>query len=182
MTIESSSEPDAFAEFDAVICAYGIMHMPNPEKALAEMRRVLRTGGRIAVSVWQAPAADNGFGLLYHAIQAHGVADVDLPHGPDFFQFGSQERLASALSGTGFAGIAVEPLAQYWVFSEVDEFIACFVDATVRSRGLLAAQNDAARGAIFDAVRSGMQAFRSEDGYRVPMPALIGSGVANGDA
>ena len=28
--------------FDAVVCGYGIMHLPEPDRALAEMRRVLR--------------------------------------------------------------------------------------------------------------------------------------------
>jgi ubiquinone/menaquinone biosynthesis C-methylase UbiE len=58
--------------FDAVVCGYGIIHLPQPDRALAEMRRVLRPGGRVAVSVWQAPAPTNGFGLVLGAVKAHG--------------------------------------------------------------------------------------------------------------
>ncbi|WP_407150543.1 class I SAM-dependent methyltransferase [Bradyrhizobium sp. ORS 86] len=36
--------------FDAVICGYGVLHVPEPDRALAEMRRVLRPGGRVAIS------------------------------------------------------------------------------------------------------------------------------------
>lgn len=31
--------------FDAVICAFGIFFIPSPERALAEIRRVLKAGG-----------------------------------------------------------------------------------------------------------------------------------------
>jgi hypothetical protein len=49
---------------------------------LAEMRRVLRPGGRVALSVWERPSPTNGFGLLLGALKAHGRLDIPLPHGP----------------------------------------------------------------------------------------------------
>lgn len=38
--------------FDAVISRFGIMYSPEPERALAEARRVTKSGGRIAFMVW----------------------------------------------------------------------------------------------------------------------------------
>ena len=52
---------------------------------------------------------------------------------------------------------------------------------TVRSRGLLAAQSQPDRDAIYAAVDEGMQAFQQDGAYRVPMPALIGSAVRPGN-
>ncbi len=49
--------------FEAVVCGYGIIHVAQPQKALLEMHRVLRRGGRVAVSVWQAPTPTNGFAV-----------------------------------------------------------------------------------------------------------------------
>lgn len=40
------------ARFDVGVCALGLMYFPDPEDALAQLCRVLRPGGRVAVSVW----------------------------------------------------------------------------------------------------------------------------------
>jgi SAM-dependent methyltransferase len=40
--------------FDAVTFGFCLHHIPDPERALAEARRVLRRGGRLAFSVWAA--------------------------------------------------------------------------------------------------------------------------------
>ena len=37
--------------FDVVVCGFGLQFMYAPDLAIAEMRRVLRRGGRMAMSV-----------------------------------------------------------------------------------------------------------------------------------
>ena len=40
---------------DRVLCSLGLMHMPNPARAVAEFARVLRPGGRAIATVWGPP-------------------------------------------------------------------------------------------------------------------------------
>jgi ubiquinone/menaquinone biosynthesis C-methylase UbiE len=40
------------ASFDSVTCAFSLFQFPDMERALAEMRRVLKPGGRLALSNW----------------------------------------------------------------------------------------------------------------------------------
>jgi len=44
--------PFADAEFNVVVCQFGIMFFPDKQQALAEVRRVLRPGGAFVFNVW----------------------------------------------------------------------------------------------------------------------------------
>src|SRR5437870_5587921 len=50
----------ADASFDAVISRLDLMYFPDRQRDLAEMRRVLRPGGRVAIMAFSTPAR-NGF-------------------------------------------------------------------------------------------------------------------------
>ncbi len=164
--------------FDAVVCGYGVMHVPEPDAALREMRRVVRPGGRVAISVWDSSTPDNGFGLIYAAIGACGRVDVPLPHGPDFFQFGSEAKMRAALNETGFSEVDAKLFALTWHVASADGILDDIRRGAVRARALLEAQEaDALRKicAHLDASIAGMA--NDAGGFDVPLPAIIGSGV-----
>lgn len=164
--------------FDAVICGYGLMHVPLPDRALAEMYRVTTEGGWAAASVWERPMPDNGVGLLFGAIKAHGRLDVGLPHGPDFFQFGDTDNMRAALAATGFSDVSAMRVDQIWRFRAPSELLDAILRGGVRVRALLQGQDAAALAAIQTATEQGMmRLFRDGDGYSVPMPAIVGMGM-----
>lgn len=71
--------PYADAEFDAVVANFVLNHVGRPMDTLAELRRVVRPGGWIALTIWAAPPAA-GQTLIGRAIQAAGA--VRPPHLP----------------------------------------------------------------------------------------------------
>ncbi len=175
---DAQSLPFSDNSFDAVVCGFGIIHLSDPRQALSEMRRVLKPAGRVAVSVWEPPNSNNGFGLLYGSIKANADMGVELPHGPDFFQFSDPAKLTGALIEIGFSEAAVDTVAQTWEFKDSGGLFAGIMEGAVRARALIAAQTETVQAAIADDVVKGMGGYGSPDGvYRVPMPALIGSAV-----
>ena len=57
---DATALPFADASFDAVVCQFGVMFLPDKAKAFAELRRVLRPGGTLHFNVWDR-LADNEF-------------------------------------------------------------------------------------------------------------------------
>jgi len=53
MPAEALTLPEA--SFDVAYCQFGLMFVPEPLRALREMRRVLRPGGRVGIAVWSVP-------------------------------------------------------------------------------------------------------------------------------
>jgi len=164
--------------FDAIVCGYGIMHVPDAEQAMREMLRVLRPGGRVAMTVWNNETPTNGLGLVYAAVKAHANLNVPMPHAPDIFQFSTRDKMRNALGSIGFADVSATPFAQNWRMKSGRQMLDALHEGTVRSRALLAAQTDeeiAKIIAYFEQALSGMRT--ADGGFNVPMPAIIGSGA-----
>lgn len=174
---DARSLPFAPASFDAVINNYGMPHFPDPARAMAESTRVLRTGGRFAFSVWDTPDKALGFGVIYDAVRRHGRMDVELPPGPNFFEFSDAARCAEALTGAGLADVRVIRVAQTWRVATPTDLLRVIMGGTVRAAALLRAQTAPALRAIEAHVWTVLEACAVPGGYAVPMPAVVASAV-----
>ena len=61
--------PDA--HFDVVLCSLGLMYLPDPARAVREMRRVLKPGGQLLLSVW-GERSRCGWAALFEIVDAEG--------------------------------------------------------------------------------------------------------------
>ncbi len=99
-------------QFDAVVGNFVLNHVGRPRVALAELRRVTRPGGRIALTIWAVPAA-SGQALLGRAAAAAGVprpADVPALAPEDDFPR-TEEGLRALLSEAGLTEAGCRSLA-----------------------------------------------------------------------
>lgn len=161
--------------FDAVVCGYGVMHVPDPEKAMREMLRVLRSGGRAALTVWDNDP-NSGLGLVYRAVHDFANLDIPLPHGPGIFQFSSLEKMRKTLSDIGFADTEATLFPQHWRLRSAGQLLDAVHEGTVRTRAVLAAQTPDVIAKIAAFIKAGFDGVQTDGGYNVPMPAIVGSG------
>jgi SAM-dependent methyltransferase len=98
------------ASVDAVLCRWGYMLMADPAVALAETRRVLRPGGRVALAVWDA-VEQNPWALLFaQELIERGLTAPPAPGTPGPFALASPERVSELLERAGFVDVSVEAL------------------------------------------------------------------------
>lgn len=65
--VDASDLPYPDREFDLVICQFGVMFVPDKQRAFSEANRVLRTGGHLLLNVWDG-FASNPLGGLPHQL------------------------------------------------------------------------------------------------------------------
>ena len=170
MDAEALDFPDA--RFDVVLCALGLMYVPDPARALQEMCRVLRPGGRIVVAVW-GERSRCGWSALFPIVEAEVASEVC----PLFFRLGNTDALARLCAGSQLEAIEQQRIATMLSYADANEACrAAFVggpvalawsrfDADVRAR---------VRSRYVDAIGE----WRHAHGYRVPAEFVIVAGTA----
>ena len=98
------------ASVDAVICRWGYMLMVDPQAALSETRRVLGTGGRVAMACWAELAANPWFALPREVLVAHGLLDPPDPGAPGPFALSDPDHLRELLEQAGFTEIEIDAI------------------------------------------------------------------------
>lgn len=169
--LERIDEPDA--SFDAVVCREGLMFAPEPARAAAEIRRVLRDGGRAALSVWGPRAANPWLGGLFDGLTEAIGMPVPPPGIPGPFALGEPGVLEGALREGGFAAVTVAEVAVPMLASSFDDWW----DRTTALAGPVRAVLSGLPEETVEAVRSAAQValapHRQGDGYDLPGLVLV---------
>ncbi len=154
--------------FDLVLCQFGLNLFRDRHTALTEMQRVLRTDGRVGLSVWQGLDRHPFYQTLHDVSQRH-LARSAVQH---VFSLGDADELRRLLTGAGFRQVEIEPMSITARFPNPEEFLAWEIDVDPTAIPSMQHLDDQARQAVMDSMRAEMEeALRAvTEGGRVVMP------------
>ena len=163
--------------FDASVANFVINHVGNPASAVAELARVTRPGGRIAVTVWPSPppTAQRLWGDVFDAAGAERPAVLPrLDPGNDFPR--TEAGVAALLEGAGLTGVSCTTLS-WTLHIDPDDWWAGPA-AGLSTAGLILEHQPAS---VVDEVRAAFYQvtapFRGDDGLlALPATALLAAG------
>ena len=157
---------------DGVLCRCGYMLMVDPAAALAETRRVLRPGGRVALAVWSAPERNPWVTIAFGLLLETGHLPPPDPGAPSPFALASDAHTRALLEDAGFRSVRTDELPVRFSFSDIDDYMAHLGDTGGPAAPLLQALPEDERGALKSQLKAAFAPFRSGGGYELPGVAL----------
>ncbi|MDH3388288.1 MAG: methyltransferase domain-containing protein [Gammaproteobacteria bacterium] len=155
--------------FSLAICQQGLQYFPEKERTLAEIRRVLEPGGRIAITVW------SGASPLFLAIAAALETFIDreiAERSLTPFTFNDQPHIESLVSGAGFHDISISRIS-------VDRIVgpaALSIPREIAGNPIaaeVAAEGPAVMSRIVESVNEKLAEFRDGEGFIVPQESYL---------
>ena len=157
---------------DGVLCQSGYMLMSDPGVALAETRRVLRTGGRLALSVWGAPERNPWAAIAGRFLVERGHMPAPEPGAPGVFSMASEERTRALLEKAGFTAVRTDEVAMRWVFRDLDDYEAWLTEVAGALALVVRTLSTGERAALKSHLGVALVPFEVERGYELPGLAL----------
>lgn len=159
--------------FDAVLCALGLMYVPDPEKAVREFHRILRTDGRATAAVW-GQRSKCGWADIFSIVDARVQSDVC----PMFFRLGTGESLRDCFAAAGFENVATRRLETRLRYDTADE--ACEAAFAGGPVGLAYSRfSESMKVEAHKEYLDSLSPYRQGEGYLVPGEFVIASGTKN---
>jgi ubiquinone/menaquinone biosynthesis C-methylase UbiE len=165
------------AAFDAVVMNFGILHLADPDAAVARAMALLAPGGTFAFTVWMPPPQTTPFAIVLESVEKFGQLNIGVPPGPPMFRFAEMHETRRVLEAFGFARIEFRPLPIALSLTDPDTLFQIMLEGGVRTSGLLKAQSASALEAIRAHMRTRVLEYRDatspQPAYRLPMPAIL---------
>jgi SAM-dependent methyltransferase len=168
---EDIDEPDG--SFDAVLCREGLMFTVDPARAVAQIHRVLRPGGRVAAAVWGPPAANPWMRLVLETVAAELGAPAAPPGMPGPFSLSDADGLATLFTSAGFADVAVREHPVDLRSPSVDDWFSRTAELAGPLAKKLPGLPAERRQAIRDRLAERAQPYVTPDGVVLPGLSLV---------
>jgi SAM-dependent methyltransferase len=162
---EMDAETIDFPEgsFDAVLCRFGLMFLPNLAASLQAIRRVVADGGHVAAAVWGPP--DRHFGsVAMGAVARELKLPPPAPGTPNIFSLADRTALERSLTQAGFTNVRTEPLNVSLEFESVDVYVRMLQDTSPPIWNLLANQSEERKAEVWRAVAEANRPFAAANG------------------
>lgn len=149
--VECEGEHLAFVahSFDAATFRWGPMLMNDPVRGLAEVRRVLKPGAQLGVSVWGTGREVPFISVAGMVAEEIGGVPKPPPGTPGPLRMGREGELETALAAAGFKDVRCEAFEVLMSFASPQEYVEYTRDASTSLRKALEEKPASAREAVW---------------------------------
>lgn len=167
------------ATFDAVISRVGLIYFPDQQKALREMLRVLKPGGRAAAIVYSTPDKNEFFSIPVSIIRNRAKLPPPAPGQPGPFSLGAKGVIEKAFGQAGFRNVTsvlvdspvLLPAAKTCVQFEKESFGAL--------HQMMSGLTDPEKQSVWEEIEHELKKFETANGFIGPCEMIVAVGEKN---
>jgi SAM-dependent methyltransferase len=159
--------------FDAIFSRFGVMFFADPVAAFTNLRRALKSSGRLGFVCWRTPA-ENPIMTLPMAAALPLISTPPAPPEPGApgpFAFADPERVRGILTDAGFGDIAIAPHDEKIGAGDLNTVLSLALK--VGPLGALLRENPDQRGAVIAAVRAALAPHEGAEGVKLDSATWI---------
>jgi SAM-dependent methyltransferase len=165
------------ASFDAAIARFSLQFVPDVPRALGEVRRVLKPGGRFAAVVFSA-VERNVFRAAPQAI-ASRLAGRPFPEpGPGQWALNDPTTLGDVFQQAGYRDVDIRSVPFVYRFGSLGEALRNVQESQPPLMRILDQLSEADRGAAWAEIERTFAAYVEPEGFAGPAEALVAVGAA----
>jgi SAM-dependent methyltransferase len=166
------------ASVDGVLCRWGYMLLDDPESALRDTRRILKSGATLALAAWTGPDDNRWSSTTVRILQARGVLEPS-PPGPGQFAWQDRDVIAEHMEAAGFIEPEIRAVEFVIPYDDVDDW---WVAQTHMSVGTALADERldfATRSDVLaDLERAAEPFLQPDDSLRIPAKTWVATATA----
>lgn len=138
-------------KFDAILCRWGLMFLPNLDTALSNIHDKLISGGRLAAAVWSEPSKVPFISLSMDTARKHlGVLPGQGLPGP--LSLADVDSLKKSFDKAGFVDIRTEKIAVIFDFNSAEDYTKFNQDIVAPIRTILSKETETKKQQVWDDV------------------------------
>ena len=153
--------------FDAALCRWGLMFMPDIDGALRRMKGLIRDGGRFVAAAWAEPSEVPSLGIE-RGILAPYFDDGHFAHGIDrlnAFRFAAPGLLEEVMTEAGFRDVTCERVAVTYELPSAEAYVRFRREVSSTGAALAERHPEDAVKAAWDAVAEAASAYADVAGH-----------------
>lgn len=162
--------------FDVVFCQQALQFIPDRAKAIKEMHRVLKPGGRIAVSIWRAPG-ENPYGEQFAKVVSAEVSPEAGKETTSPFGWDNQEELTKLMTDAGFKDPKVEAAEMKIAHEELNVFVINDLLAYPTTGKTLKEWDKPKKDALVAKILEALSTYKEGDVHNIPWSTNVGVGT-----
>lgn len=162
--------------FDAVVCRIALMLFPNPAKALTEMRRVVKPGGKVAAMVCAALEKNPYHGILHKTVRRLGNIPPPAAGEPWMYGLGEVGALEEVYRRADFLNVSVRAVPIWRRLASAAAAVENMRKGVGDNRELMNRLNEADRERAWTEIGEQLRQYEGPNGFEIPGEVLIGVG------